>query len=52
MQTYKQKKLNEKKKIAIFTGGRQDYYLLKPLILELLKKPVKAGFFSGHSFVK
>ena len=40
------------RKIAIFTGGRQDYYLLKPLILELLKKPVKAGFFfSGHSFV-
>ena len=33
------------RKIAIFTGGRQDYYLLKPLILELLKKPVKTGFF-------
>ncbi len=39
-----------KKKVLIFSGGRQDYYLLKPLVSELLKiNTLEAGFLLGET---
>ena len=39
-----------KRKIILFTGGRQDYYLLKPLMTELLKRGLaEVGFLVGET---
>ena len=39
-----------KRKIILFTGGRQDYYLLKPLMTELLKRGhAEVGFLVGET---